>query len=64
MAKNYFSVVNEKNRTFLVNGGTIPIFWMKKVADEAAYKNPGYIVVPIDINDLHKLIPKIPTNEH
>lgn len=58
MAKNYFAVVHNETGKFLLNGSKIPIYWLRKVAQEAAKEYRDYIVQPVNIDDLERLVLK------
>lgn len=54
--KNYFIVVHKVSGEILLDGGRLPIFWMRKVAKQVADNFPGYTVKPVDIKELKSLI--------
>lgn len=54
--KNYFIVVHKVTGELLLDGGRLPIFWMRKVAKKVADNFPGYTVKPVDIKELEALI--------
>lgn len=54
--KNYFIVVNKVTGELLLDGGRLPIFWMRKVAKQVADNFPGYTIKTVDIKELETLI--------
>jgi hypothetical protein len=56
MAKNYFAVVHKESGKFILHNSQLPIYWNKSVADDVAKRNKGYLVQPVDINYLERLI--------
>lgn len=56
--KNYFAIVHKKTGNFLLNGATLPIYWLKKVAVEKAKEFPNYIVQPVLVSEIEELVLK------
>jgi hypothetical protein len=56
--KNYFAIVNQETGSLLTKNGNLPIFWMRKIANDVAKNYPGYVVVPVDKKELKQLILK------
>lgn len=54
--KNYFAVVHKETGKFLLNSGSLPIYWNKGLATEWANKFSGYIVQPVNIKELERLV--------
>jgi hypothetical protein len=54
--KNYFAVVNKEKGNLITIGGHLPIYWCKRVAKEIASQFKGCVVLPVNADDLHKLI--------
>jgi hypothetical protein len=64
--KNYFAIVQQDTGCLLVSDSNLPIYWMRKVAQDVADNFNGYIVRPVNIKQLKQLIiqPNPTINEH
>jgi hypothetical protein len=58
MAKNYFAIVHRENGNLLCNRARLPIYYRKDVAIEdcESFNSKDYIVQPIDIKELERLV--------
>lgn len=56
MAKNYFAIVHKTTGKFLLSGACLPIYWLKKVAMEEAKNFKDYIVQPVDIKEMERIL--------
>lgn len=54
--KYYYAVVHRETDKLLLKNAQLPIFWSKTVAKMAANGWDNYIVQPVNIEDLEKLI--------
>lgn len=54
--KKYWAVVKTGTNRLALCGGTIPIFWYKKTAEEWIGDRTEHEVVPVDGDELHKLL--------
>jgi hypothetical protein len=54
--KNYFAIINPDTGSLLTESANLPIFWLRKIANDVAKNYPGYVVVPVDVKELKRLI--------
>lgn len=52
--KQAYIIVHRQTGKFLLNGSTLPIYWLKKIAVEKAKAFPKFIVQPILISDIEE----------
>lgn len=54
--KYYYAVVHKETGKLLLRNSQLPIFWSRNVAHSVAKSWHDYIVQPVSLNSLHKLI--------
>lgn len=54
--KYYYAVVHQETGKLLLRNSQLPIFWSRTVAHNVAHDWPKYIVQPVNIEDLEKLV--------
>ncbi len=52
----YYAVVDIKTRKLIIHNGQLPVFWLKKIAKEAALTHIGSVVIPIWHDDMVELL--------
>lgn len=52
----YYAVVDVKTRKLIIHNGQLPIFWLKKIAKEAALTHKGSVIITIWYDDLQRLL--------
>ena len=54
--KYHYCIVNKENGYMLIQDGKLPMYWMKKLAQEECKNFTGYVVVRIPVDSIQKLI--------